>query len=583
MLRGMAAKSRSFFIRCLSSRAFAPLFFLVLSLVLYGNSLFGEFVYDDAFFYQNGAMRDWSYLQDVWFQPSLSRMASNVHYRPLTFASFALNFLLFGESPFSFHVVSLLVHGLTSWLLFMLVRRLFGNAALAWVTAILFAVLPVHSESVAYIKARDELLVAFFGLSAWLAFLRGTGDGKRRIVWSMVAAAFSLAAFLSKESALVLPGVFVGSLLLTRGWRPVMRAWLTIGMQVMAIGGFYLLHGIAVGHMFLPQGEILYFGQNPLGYMTPNFVPWTAMQLFFLSVALSVVPWNLSATYGFAHVPLITVPWGSWMSVGGIVLLLVFLLLLVWPRSRRSPVGVGILAFLVLYFPFSKIPFYQSIDFFAERWLYAPSIGLCMAGAYAGWLVWNHWKQAAPALFMGVVVAYLFVLIPRNAVWQNETVLGESMVRDAPQSVTSYVFLGNNRLQYGRLQEAEALVGQGLAITRDHIPIHHIAAAVALGVGRLDIAEQAVQSAEALGGDELANIIIRCTLLAKQHKYQESLDHLRQSRWFDPAEHRTRMLLALNLWMLGRHAEAEQYFDWDKNLPVVKMDVNQKIRMFETY
>jgi hypothetical protein len=81
------------------SRWFAPLAFLALGFALYGNTLPGEFVYDDAFFYQNGALREWPYLWTTWFKPSLNRLTSNAHYRPLTFASFALNFLLTGESP----------------------------------------------------------------------------------------------------------------------------------------------------------------------------------------------------------------------------------------------------------------------------------------------------------------------------------------------------------------------------------------------------------------------------------------------------------------------------------------------------
>lgn len=565
------------------SRWFAPLAFFALGFALYGNTLVGEFVYDDAFFYQNGAMRSWSYLIDVWGTPSLSRLQSNAHYRPLTFASFALNFLVTGESPAWFHLVSVLLNAATCWLLFLVTKRLFGSTSLAWITALLFATFPIHTESIAYIKARDELFVAFFGFAAWLAFLRAMESTNTKLRWSLGAAGLSLCAFLSKESALVLPGVFGGALLLLHGWRGTIRAWMPIAFQALAIAVFFVLHGIAVGDTVVPDGEILYFGQNPLGYMTYAFVPWTAFQLLFIAVGMTFVPWNLSATYGFAHVPLITNPFQSWMAIAGVVTLLLLLTPIAWPRFRRTPLAVGAMAFLVLYFPFSKLPFHKSIDFFAERWLYAPSAGLALIGGYGLWLVWKHVRPAAPVVLTAVAVAYAIVILPRNTVWWNETRLGESMVRDAPNSVISYVFLGNNRLQYGRLQEATALVTKGLAITRDHIPIHHVAAATALGAKELVVAEQAVAAAEQLGGDELANIVLRSTLLAKQHRFQESLDHLQGSRWYDPTEFRTRMLLALNLWMLDRHEEALEYFDWDANLPVMRMTNEEKIYMFETY
>lgn len=584
MLWGMLDRFHMFRRWCTATGLCPALAFLTLSVVLYSNTLGGEFVYDDAFFYQNSALRSWNYLWDVWWHPSLNRLTSNAHYRPLTFASFALNYLLFGASPFSFHAASIALNGLACWLLFLVTRRLFGNSTLAWMTALCFAFFPIHTESVAYLKARDELLVAVFGFAAWLCFLHAcAARGRWRTAQSLTAGVLALCAFLSKESALVLPGVFAGSVWLLQGWRGLRAALVPTAAQAGAIGIFFALHHIAVGNTFVPGIEILYFGQNPLGYVSPELVPWTAMQLFFLSVGLTYVPWNLSATYGFAHIPLIDAPWGSWMSIAGIALVLTAVVTLAWPRARRSPAGIGVLTFLVLYFPFSKIPFYHSIDFFAERWLYAPSAGLAMIGGFAALQLWNRWRQVAPTVFTAIIVAYIFVLVPRNMVWRNETALGESMVRNAPLAVTGYVLLGNNRLQYGRLEEATALVTQGLAITRNHLPIHHVAAAVAIGTGRLNIAEQAVSTAEAMGGDELANIILRSTLLAKQHKYQESLDHLRQSRWFEPTEHRTRMLLALNLWMLDRHSEAEEYFDWDAHLPTVKMDINQKIYMFETY
>lgn len=567
-----------------TTRWFAPAVFLAISLALYGNTLPGEFVYDDAFFVNNGALRQAAYLRDTWFEASLKNIAIFAHYRPVTFASFALNFLVTGESPFWFHAVSILLNGLACWLLFCIVRKLTDNTPLAWCTAVLFALLPIHTESVAYIKARDELLVAFFGFSAWIAFLRATSkNGCRGWLWGLAAAALALMAFFSKESAVVFPGVLGGVLLAQHGWRGVWNARLPLLLQIGALVLYFSIHNLVIGRNTVPNGEILYFGQNPLGYLGAEYVPWTAVQLLFVAVAQTFVPWNLSATYGFAHIPIVTSPFGSWMVPAGVATALFLLAAMLLPRVRKSPMGMGATVFLVLYFPFSKIPFYQSIDFFAERWLYAPSAGLAMMGGYVLWIIWHKYRAVAPIVFTAIIVAYLFVLLPRNLIWRNETTLGESMVRDAPNSVTGYVFLANNRLQYGRLPEATELVTKGLSISREHIPIHHVAAAVALSAGQLHVAEQAVMAAEQLGGDELANVILRATLLAKQHRYQESLNHLRQSKWFDTNEHRTRMLMALNLWMLDRHDEAKQYFDWDAYLPVVKMTDEEKIFMFETY
>ena len=560
-----------------------PAVFLALSIVLYGSTLFGDFVFDDRFFTTRGDMRAWAYLSNVWLEPSLKQMAAYPHYRPITFATLSLNFLLFGESPVSFHAVSVLLNAAVCWLLFLLVRRLFSHLSLAWMVALFFALLPIHSESVAYIKARDELLVAFFGLLAWLSFLRAMSDPVRqRVLWSTIAGVCSLGAFLSKESAIVLPGVMGGVLLLLHGWRSVMRTWLPLALQVAAMVTFFVLKGLAAGWQTIPGEELLYFGQNPLGYAGPESIPWTAATLFFIAVAKTFFPWNLSATYGFNHVPLIDSPLDSWMAPAGVVILLCLIALIAGRRTRTTPLGIGALAFLVLYFPFSKIPLVTTIDLFAERWLYAPSIGLAMIGGYVAWIAWKRYGQIPLVLFMAVAAAYLFVLVPRVAVWRNETLLGESMVRDAPDAVTSYVFLVQNRMQNGRLDEAVDLVGKGLDITRNHMPLHHVAVMVALDMQRVDLAEQALAAAEDID-HELLNDLLRAEILARQQRFQESLDTIKGSRWFSEDDYRIRMLLALNLWRLGRREEAEQYFDWDSFIPSLRMTREEKIRVFESY
>lgn len=561
---------------------FAPGIFVFISALLYGNSLPGEFVYDDQFFSVRGDMRMVSYLWQTWFEPSLSQMMDFAHYRPMSFFTFSLNFLLLGESPVWFHAVNILLHGLTCWLLFLVVLRLFGNRSLAWFTALLFAFLPIHTEAVAFIKSRDEILVALFGLSAWLAFLRATDNSKSyRAAWSLLAALCSLAAFLSKESALVLPGVFGGALLFQHGWKRLRKSWLPLLLQACAIGAFFVLHGYAVGWKTIPDSEFLHFGQNPLGYEPPLFALWTGFELFFIAVAKTFVPWNLSAVYGYHHVPVIDTPWGSWMAPAGVLTAVLLLLFLAWPRSRHTPMGVGILTFVVLYFPFSKIPIVKGIDLFAEHWLYAPSIGLCMAAAFLFFLLYSRQRIIAISIGMTILAVYAAILIPRNLVWRNDIALGISMVHDAPDAVQSYAYYAKVNVDYGRQQEAIDLVTDGLKITRLHAPLHHVAAVIALGEGRLDIAEQAVNAAAELHPD-ITTDLLRATILAKRGAFQESLDLLRTGPWYSDTDHRMRVLLALDLWRLGRREEAEAYFDWDAYLPE-KMTREEKVHMIETY
>lgn len=565
-----------------SSNAGALALCVALSALLYGSTLAFDFVYDDVLFMTRPDMREWAYLWNVWSEPSLKEMASST-YRPLTFFTFSLNYLLFGESPMSFHVVSILLNGMASWLVFLLTKRLFGQNALAWLTALLFAFLPIHTESIAYIKARDDVLVAVFGLSAWLAFIQAaSSETRRRTTWSLVAGACSLLAFFSKESALVFPGVMGGMVFLSHGLPGMRRAWVPLAVQLGAIAAFLSIRSSVLQSGMFPEQEMLYFGQNPLGYAGPEFVPWTAAVLFFIAVTKTLIPWNLSATYGYNHVPLIDHPFGSWMAPAGALLLLCLLALMAFRRTRNTPLGLGALVFLTLFFPFSKIPFAHSIDMFAERWLYAPSIGVAMIGGFVLWSVWQRSRRVAVASCALVAIAYLWVLMPNVASWRNETLLGENMLRSAPNAVTSYTFLAKNRLMSGRAQEAIDLIAEGFTITLRHAPLHHIAAMAALEIGRIDLAEQAVADAKSLN-HELLNDLLQAQILVVQGRFQESLDAVQHSQWFDESDFRIRQMLAVNLWRLGREEEARTYFDWDAHLPNIQMTDEEKIAVFESF
>lgn len=572
--------SPSFILRFLRSAIFPAVCLLALSATLYGNSLYGEFVYDDFVYVVHNALQYPSALHRIW----LENLLEVRHYRPLTFFTFALNFTLTGTSPLWFHAVSIALNGLTAWLLFVLVIQLFGDRRLAWIAALLFVVLPIHTEAVAYIKARDEILVAFFGLLSWSMFLRASDETNRISLWyGLLSATLSLCAFLSKESALVLPGVLGGTLLLMQGFKGVRRASIPLLLQIVAIAAYFALQNIAQAELILPEGEFLYFGQNPLGYMDARYIPWTAAMLFFLAAGKTLIPWNLSATYGFAHLPPIDTPFGSWMALPGIALLCTFIVLIAHPRTRRTPLGIGALTFLVLYFPFSKIPLVNGMDFFGERWLYAPSIGLSMIVAYGLTLLAKRWQHCATAILICIIMAYVAVLIPRNLVWSNATTLGESMIRSAPQSVVSYGFLARERLKEGRTEEASGLVGKGLRVTRRHLPLHLSAALVALDMGDVDLADQAVSAAEELGRNELDIVILRSTVLATQRKFQESLNHLVRCRTLNMNHHRVRFLLALNLWKLGRKEEAETFFDWEPPLTGPPLSWEDKIWLLESF
>src|SRR5262245_17793522 len=122
-------------------------------------------------------------------------------YRPLTILSFALDRTVHGLRPLGFRLINLMLHVLTTVLVFRLAGRVLGDAG-GWAplgAALLFSAHPVHAEVLGEIVGRSELLAAAGGLLSVLAFLRAR-DAGRPYLYALSLASFTL-AFLAKENA----------------------------------------------------------------------------------------------------------------------------------------------------------------------------------------------------------------------------------------------------------------------------------------------------------------------------------------------------------------------------------------------
>jgi hypothetical protein len=194
------------------SRAYLPLLLLgILAVILYWAALPAPFMGDDY--------HDVAYIAETGLGGLLTDGLWGLEggagrYRPILHLSCKLDWLLFGNSPFGFHLVSLLLHLANGILLFRLLRGLGGAvaAAAAW-SAGIWLIVPTHVEAVAWWSARGGLLAVFFALIAlerhvaWRRrFARGEQIPLRRRSWIWLAA---LAAHLSYETVVLLPAIVV--------------------------------------------------------------------------------------------------------------------------------------------------------------------------------------------------------------------------------------------------------------------------------------------------------------------------------------------------------------------------------------
>ncbi|MFN7975649.1 MAG: tetratricopeptide repeat protein [Acidobacteriota bacterium] len=176
----------------------------VASIAPFAPAIRGDFVWDDRPLILDSqataSVRPISrfFARDFWAEGGAPRQSG--YYRPLTLLSFAVERRLFGAMPLPFHVTNLLLHACSTLLGYTLLRRLGAAVQAALIAAFLFAVHPVHVESVAWISGRTDLLASTLAIAALLC----AASPRFAIAFALAPVLF-FASLLSKESCALLP------------------------------------------------------------------------------------------------------------------------------------------------------------------------------------------------------------------------------------------------------------------------------------------------------------------------------------------------------------------------------------------
>ena len=412
------------------------------AVVVHLGVLWNDFVLDDlTIILANPVVHN---LSGLWRAFGTSYFPLNIDvsaYRPLVVATYALDWTT--RSTAWFHAANLLWHAGASVLVAVLARRWSGDAA-GLVAGLVFAVHPVHVEAVANVVGRNELMAAVFTLLAVYAALeRGS------IWWSGAALALGL---LSKENAIVVPGLIVWAWLLGVRPAPPQRRLALFVTSWVVIGAAYLgVRAAVLGGFLRGPGNTapVFLGQDALT------VHLTAAAALADVARLLLFPLSLSADYSPDHRTAVHSMLDS-RFVAGLLAVAVWALLVVfaWRRGRKvEAFGLGWIA--IAYAPVANLLFQIQI-LVAERTLYLPSVGLALAlGAVGGAAASRHLAGqrlavvAALVLLLGGVRSVL-----RVPVWRDQHSVALGLIRDAPRSYFTWRYVGWDHLWARRYERA---------------------------------------------------------------------------------------------------------------------------------
>jgi len=388
-------------------------------------------------------------------------------YRPLSKAMFALEWEVSPDDPFPGHFINVLLFALTGFVLFGLMMKISGGHTLfSFLAALLFIAHPIHTEVVASIKSRDEILAFLFGIIAidrFLAHLRSGG-----YPGLITAAICFFLALLSKESSITflaifpLAGWFFTSVRLTQ----LLKSSVVLGLAaaVFLLIRAQVLEGIMPENVSVADNHLM-AAENSLG----RFV--NAVYVLGLYLLKLILPLSLAFDHSYNQIPLIGI--GNWKFILSAVIHTGALAFALLKFGKREITSFFILYYLVTISVSSNI-FMIIGTGFAERLLYTPSLAFSMASAFlllkAGKLEWKATSsglidqfKSAPVIsgiFIVVMLGYSVKLSARNGVWKDNLTLYSTDVENSPYSTRTHYYLGNY------LVKPEAWEGKGEEVKR---------------------------------------------------------------------------------------------------------------------
>jgi hypothetical protein len=374
----------------------------------------------------------WIYFSQTYWPPGQGPAL----YRPLTILAFAIEWAVGGGAPMIFHLVNTLCYAAASVVVLWLALEALPLPA-AFLTAALFAVHPVHVEAVGNVVGQPEILVGILVSSAVAWYLHARRFGPLRARDSVLLGALYAAALLTKEHAIVLPGLIVCAELLVVSDGTSLRRRLE-GLVPILLGFAAVLVGVWSVRT-LVTGGLVGRDIHPAfrdGHLETRL--WTMLGVVPEWLRLLLLPMRLSADYNPQEIP-VAAGFG-WRAFTGLAVLAIAAGLVVRSWRRRPVMAFGILWVVLTLFPVSNLLLPTGI-LLAERTLFLPSVGAMLAvGATAGGLL-PALQSLAPArrtlvlagLWTVVVVGLLRSAL-RQPVWRDNQTLFAQTVRDAPTS-----------------------------------------------------------------------------------------------------------------------------------------------------
>lgn len=532
----------------------------VFSFLLYANTLHHGYVLDDTSVIAENTQTQQgiSALKDIFssdYRAGFINTNSNL-YRPLSKAMFAVEWQLSPHNPSLNHFMNVLLYAACCVLLFILLVRITGiNIYVLFAAVMLFAAHPVHTEVVANIKSRDEILSMLFILLSALSLWNYVQRKKTRSLVAYLACFFL--ALLSKESAMVYAGLV--PLLLYFFTDTELRNNIRLTAFAAAAGIVFLfIHQKVLGSIGLSNIPVI---DNTL-MITGSFFEQRATAILILGkyLLLLIFPHPLSSDYSYNTIPIVT---GA-ANIGFLLSLLIHLGMLVYAFMKLKE--KHILSFCIFFYLISMSIasniFMLIGTHMAERLLFFPSIAFCIAAVYGlcrllkinfydpGTQPGAFVNTAKPFILICTAVAalYAFKTVTRNRDWRSNATLFAKDVETVPNSAHMLMYTADYlsnvdtlatlppEQQKARLLKAQADINKALGIYSLFPDAWYLSGRIWYHLGNYEEALKSYSKAMSLNpGREMYHNNVGTSLFALG-RYQEAAGEFKKAAELNPSD-----------------------------------------------
>ncbi|MBC7696054.1 MAG: glycosyltransferase family 39 protein [Burkholderiales bacterium] len=432
--------------------------------ILYGNSIKNKYALDDGYVtvtnpeHPNNPKieKGLKGIPEIFTSHYIESKQQSFEYRPLVLVTFAIEYQFFGSNPHVSHFLNVLIYAITCIILYLILCRLFDKFHLIFplTTTLLFLVHPIHTEVVANIKCRDELLSFLFGMLSLLFILKNIES--KKITYIFLSIMFFFMSLLCKQTAMLFI-IFIPITLYFFSSIKTKQLLFFCAILLFAVICSDVLKNIMLNSSTSLR-EFAFF-ENPLFY-DDSFLSRFSLALYTIGyyIKLLVFPYPLCCYYGYN-----TIPIDNWESPFIYISGIFYLLIIIYAIKKipiKSILSYSILIYLLGILPFANIKTPLS-GIVGERFIYFASFGFCIASTY---LLLSFFKinlkvnsntdnfqskirdlNFFPKFFISVIlIIYSTLTISRSNKWKDEITLFRNDIKHFKNSCNLHYLIGNN-------------------------------------------------------------------------------------------------------------------------------------------